>query len=365
MALPEPVVSVSVTPQQVLDGYDPEREPHWLLVGQTGSGKSHAVFGITQHIARRYPAQFMVLEKGGVDWNSQAAARTIDGYARALDAVEGERQRRVELLRAADVGHVSQLPEPPPMLVVVIEEAESTYGRLFELDRQQARAFMATLRDLASQGRKQGIVLIVATQTGTTGVFDGPTRRNLGNTLLFRSEAIVGDQWGVPRAVNLPTLASGTAYSTKYACTVAFPLTGRPNLPQADLYREPDDLLVSNAIARLDDDPTTVATVATATTANNWPQGGAIQRLCRLQRLRTWIRAASRRRRRPRRCASTTARRHQKPPCVCASTATKTAAWRLASMVMSPPHWREDCEHTGHHGRVQSFRSPRRAGRQC
>jgi hypothetical protein len=270
---PDPV-QISVTPEQVIQGYDPQREPHWLLVGQTGSGKSHAVFGICQYIARRYASQFMVLEKGGVDWNAQAAARTVEGYAAGLNAAEEERQRRVALLRAEDVDHFSLLRQPPPLLVVVVEEAESTYGRLFELDRNAARQFMATLRDLASQGRKQGIVLIVATQTGTTGVFDGPTRRNLGNTLIFRSEAIVGDQFGVPRTIGLPTLPSGTAYTTKFACTVAFPLTSRPQLPQADLYRESDDLLVSNAIARLDDDPTTVATVATA---DNWQNGGGYQ----------------------------------------------------------------------------------------
>jgi hypothetical protein len=276
LALPEPAISVSVTPQQVLDGYDPEREPHWLLLGETGSGKSRAVMSIAQMIARRYPSQFVICERGGIDWNAQADARTVEGYATALEAVEQERQYRIGLLRANDVDHVLRLNEPLPLLVLIIEEAENIYRRLYDTDRERARRFLATLQDLAGLGRKQGIVLLVATPTGTSSVFDGPTRRNLGNKLIFRSEVIVGDQWGIPREVNLSQLPSGTAYAPKYGCTVAFPLTARPRLPKSGLYHEPDDLQLGNAIARLDDDPTTEPTVATGTTADNWPPGGGL-----------------------------------------------------------------------------------------
>jgi hypothetical protein len=282
LQLPEP--PRPITASEVLDGYDPQREPHWLLIGQTGSGKSHAVFGIAQHLARRYNSQFMVAERGGIDWNTQADARTIEGYATLLDTVEAERQRRGELMRAADVDHISGLRERLPLLVVIIEEAESIYGRLFELDRTRAKQFVQTLRDIASLGRKQGIALVIATQTGTSNVFDAPTRRNLGNTLIFRSEAIVGDQFGVPRDVGLATLPSGTAYTLKYRSVVDFPLTTRPTLPHSQLYHEDDAPLLLAADAEADglgdddmDDGTTCTTVATGTTAYNRHNGGGYQ----------------------------------------------------------------------------------------
>lgn len=282
LALPEPVVNVSVTPRQVLDGYDPEREPHWLLLGETGSGKSRAVMLIAQEIARRYPSEFLIAERGGIDWNAQADARTVEGYATLLESVEQERQYRVGLLRANDVDHVLRLNEPLPLLVVIIEEAENIYRRLYEIDKARAKTFEATLQDLAGLGRKQGIVLLVATPTGTSSVFDGPTRRNLGNKLVFRSEVIVGDQWGIPRDVALSKLPSGTAYALKYGCTVDFPLVARPTLPKSQLYHEPDDLLVADAIARIDDDPATVPTVATA---DNWHNGGVYQAVVPVVRL--------------------------------------------------------------------------------
>jgi hypothetical protein len=279
--LPEPPPAINVTPQQILEGYDPQREPHWFVIGQTGGGISRAVMYLAEQIAQRYPSEFLICERGGIDWNAQSDARTVEGYATLLETVEEERQYRVGLLRANDVDHVLRLNEPLPLLVVVIEEAENIHKRLIDIDRPRAKRYETTLQDIAGLGRKQGIVLIVATPTGTSSVFDGPTRRNLGNTLIFRSEAIVGDQWGVPRSVNLPTLPSGTAYSTKYGCTVDFPLVARPLLPKSRLYHEPDDLVVSDAIARLDDDPTTVATAA------NRQNGGGYQPVAPVVRLET------------------------------------------------------------------------------
>lgn len=271
--LPEP--APTITASNVLTGYDPQREPHWLLIGQTGSGKSHAVFEIAQHLASRFNSHFLIAERGGIDWNTQADARTVEGYATLLDTVEVERQRRGAMMRATDVDHISGLQERLPLLVVIIEEAESVYGRLFELDRMRAKQFTTTLRDIASQGRKQGIALIVATQTGTSGVFDAPTRRNLGNTLIFRSEAIVGDQFGVPRSAGLATLPSGTAYALKYGSTVAFPMHARPALPHSDLYHEGDGQLLLAADAEADglgeDDQPDCPTVATG---YNRPNGG-------------------------------------------------------------------------------------------
>ena len=191
-------------------------------------------------------------------------------------------------MRAADVNHISGLRERLPLLVVVIEEAESIYGRLFELDRTRAKQFVQTLRDLASLGRKQGIALVIATQTGTSGVFDAPTRRNLGNTLIFRSEAIVGDQFGVPRTTGLATLPSGNAYALKYGSVVEFPLSSRPTLAHSALYHENDALLLAadaEADGLGDDDlpdGTTDTTVATGTTAYNRHNGGGIRWLHRL-----------------------------------------------------------------------------------
>lgn len=238
-ALPEP----EPEPMRPLDAegaieVDPRRYPHTILIGETGAGKSRATFLLLSALCRSHHCEVMILEREAIDWNDACAVSTPAGYLDALKAVEVERQRRAGLLRAADVQHISELPSPPPYLVVVVEEAESVYS-YFSLDnRERAREYAVTLRDLAQLGRKAGILLLVTTQTGTSGVFDIPTRKQFGTRLFFRSEPQVGDSWGIPRDFRLSELPTGTAYSMRHNGLVEFPLLARPQLPLSTLFTE-------------------------------------------------------------------------------------------------------------------------------
>jgi hypothetical protein len=224
---------------QLLAEYDPNRAPHWLCIGDTGSGKSSAVFMIVDALRKRFQAECIVLEKGGNNWNQQAAAITPAGYVEAFQRIEAERERREALIRAEDCQEADRLQQPPPFLIVVVEEAETVFRDVVSLGRAQSNLYTDTVRTLAAMGRKQRIVLVVATTSGTGQVFDVPTRRNLGNKLVFRSEPATGDLYSIPREVGLPRLLTGTAYSLTHGRLVSFPHTSRPTLPLSPLYREP------------------------------------------------------------------------------------------------------------------------------
>jgi hypothetical protein len=213
-----------------------------VLIGETGSGKSLALFMMLKMLCQQHRCEVLILEREAVDWNYNSAVLTIDGYLDALKAVEVERQRRADMLRAADVKHISDLPNPPPYLAVVVEEAESVYSEFTMRSREQAKEYAVTLGNLARLARKEGILLFVTTQTGTSGVFDIPTRKQFGNRYIFRSEPQVGDSWGIARDYVLPKLKTGTAYSINHGELVTFPLVQRPSLPLSKLYREPDIL---------------------------------------------------------------------------------------------------------------------------
>lgn len=238
------VLPTEVPAAQVLADYNPTTKPHWCLIGDSGSGKSSAVYDIVSDLRRRFDAEFLILEKGGNNWNQQAAAITPAGYMAALDLVEAERQRREVLIRAEDCQEADRLQTPPPFLIVVVEEAETVFRDVRALGTAAANRYKDTIRTLSGMGRKQRIILVVATTTGTGEVFDGPTRKNLGNKLIFRSEPVTGDQYSIPREVGLPRLPTGTCYSLTHAALVAWPHTPRPKLPISRLYRErrPEDV---------------------------------------------------------------------------------------------------------------------------
>jgi hypothetical protein len=255
LALPEPLPLL--TASQAVD-VDPVTRPHWLIVGQTGSGKSTATRFILQELTRRYACEFCICEPGGIDWNSQAAAYSETGIASAVGAVYAELERRQDLLRADDLQHVSQLGNLA-YLYLVIEEMESVLDNLRDIDPQQAKDARVQLRNVARLGRKVGIGLIAVTQAARTDVFDSHVRTNLANVLLFRNSQTTAEMFRVP--VRLTDLPTGTAFSVAHGRTVEFPLLARPNVPVSSIYRE--DALQA-AEYRLEHPLTTTAATTTA-----------------------------------------------------------------------------------------------------
>ena len=228
-------------------------KPHWLIVGQTGSGKSTATRYILSEVANRYPAEFIICEPGGVDWNSQANARSEPGIAAAVAATYAELERRQDLLRRADLQHVSQLRDLP-YVVLVVEEMEAVLDNLRDLDKEEAKNTLIRLRNIARLGRKSGIALVAVTQAARTDVFDSHVRTNLANVLLFRNSQTTAEMFRL-KDVTLPSLPTGTAYSLTHGAYVKFPKVVRPVLPTSPLYREDPNVI--------DVTPATVTTVAT------------------------------------------------------------------------------------------------------
>ena len=227
--LPAPAPA-ALTTAEVVD-VDPRTSPHWLLVGSTGSGKTVASYGILRELTRRNPCQTVICEPGGVNWAGQATATNTREIAMAIGDVHSELQRRQELLRAADVDHVQDLPEPLPYLVLVAEETESVLDDLKLQDKATRDNTIVALRSIARLGRKCGICLVAVTQAGSLDVFDSHVRKNVGNVLLFRSEHTVSETWRLA-GVRLQDLAPGWAYSVRHGAMVSFPMVARPVLPQ-------------------------------------------------------------------------------------------------------------------------------------
>jgi len=210
---------------------DPRTSPHWLLIGSSGSGKSNASYRILGDLVRRNPSEVVITEPGGVGWGAAATATNTREIAQTIIDVQGELVRRQDLLRSADVDHVQDLVPPLPYLVLVCEETETVLDDLKMQDRELRTATVIALRSIARLGRKAGVCLVAITQAGSLDVFDAHVRKNITNTLLFRSEHTVGETWRLP-GVRLQDLPPGAAYSVRHSAMVNFPMTARPVLPQ-------------------------------------------------------------------------------------------------------------------------------------
>lgn len=231
-------------PAQVIDletatRVDPRTNPHWLMIGKTGSGKSNAMRHVLSIQAQRFPSEFVICEPNRGNWKDLAHAWTVEGIAAAVQRVYAEQQRRADLLAAHPVAdHVMDLGVHMPYLCLIFAEMDATMDNLYKLDRQQHKITLVQLRDIARMGRKQGVCLFAESQAGLADVLDPNIARNFANVYLFNGSQQTARMFQISDRVSLPRLAVGTAWSVTYESLIDFPPVERPSLPLSDLYHE-------------------------------------------------------------------------------------------------------------------------------
>nr|WP_297424253.1 FtsK/SpoIIIE domain-containing protein [uncultured Actinotalea sp.] len=191
--------------------------PHVLVAGTTGAGKSELLQTLLLALALTRPpsevAMVLLDYKGGAGFGRTRDLPHVTGMvtdldaataARALAGLRTELRRREECLAAADVTDVADLPQPPPRLVVVVDEFRALVEDLPE--------FVPALVRLATQGRSLGMHLVLATQR-PAGVVDAQLRANLPLRICLRvtDPADSRDVVEVPDAAGLSAATPGRA----------------------------------------------------------------------------------------------------------------------------------------------------------
>ena len=195
--------------------YDPNLDPHLLLAGLTGAGKSclaqALVYGA---LVRGWQVYVIDPVKSGADY--QFARDRCHGFASTapeatalLRAVYAEVARRKQLNAAHGVGSYRELPEPPPHLLVLIDEFTSLVGRDPvpprtddpELDAERdlieaanhARIEIGVFAGkIAREARSSGVTLALGTQKLSAKMLDtipsaGDLKVNLSRVLLGKT----------------------------------------------------------------------------------------------------------------------------------------------------------------------------------
>lgn len=180
-----------------------QHEPHTLVAGATGSGKSVLIQGLILDIAATNSsalAQIILIDpKMGVDYAAVERLPHIPGgivvdQTRATEELErlvGEMERRYELFRANGVRdlrafNVAATPtERLPMLFLVHDEFAE-----WMLTEDYKEAVAVNVQRLGVKARAAGIHLIFAAQRPDVNVMPMQLRDNLGNRLILKVASV-------------------------------------------------------------------------------------------------------------------------------------------------------------------------------
>lgn len=163
--------------------FDLDREPHLMIAGETGSGKSTALRAILTMIFLTMPRVkvHLIDLKMGAEFSIFAKCGQVASFARdsvqaavVLGKVFQEVERRYELFAERDVVDIGEYnakytPKLPREIVAIDE---------FSLLRDHATA-ANTMEDLAALARACGIHLIISTQRPDSRVINGRIKVNV------------------------------------------------------------------------------------------------------------------------------------------------------------------------------------------
>lgn len=175
---------------------DFRREPHWLVVGATRSGKSTLLARLVMQLAPQPVALVGIDCKGGMELSLFGKRLSALATSRAeavtvLGALVVEIQHRMDACRWADARSIWELPDkqrPVPIVVLVDEMAELYLTNGSRDDRAEAEQCSTYLLRLAQLGAALGVHLVIAGQRVGSDLGSGVTalRAQLGGRICHR-----------------------------------------------------------------------------------------------------------------------------------------------------------------------------------
>jgi hypothetical protein len=195
--------------------FDPRLDPHLLVVGGTGSGKSSLLQALLFGFLRARAEVYLIDPvKGAADYrfaerHLRGMATDAETGAAVMRSVYAEVEQRKKANAAAGVGSFRELPDPPPMMVVLIDEFSALIGKSpapkrsgnpeldLEIERieedHRARLEIGIYAGkIAREARSAGVAIILATQRLSAKMLDdlpssSDLRTNLSRILLGRA----------------------------------------------------------------------------------------------------------------------------------------------------------------------------------
>lgn len=205
------------------------RNPHLLIAGPTGTGKSNALnsflLGLMYYSTPQQIQLCLIDLKEGVEFDiyrdcphlQRPIVERPEEALNALREMSNEIDRRLRLLREAGAKDLSDYNRlhpaaPLPILITVIDEYAQLVLPVDKKVRDEANRLVVRISAL---GRAPGIQIVVCTQYPTKEVIDPQIKINLNLKMSFRTQnatqsmVIIND----PRAASLPDVKGRALYA--------------------------------------------------------------------------------------------------------------------------------------------------------
>lgn len=175
--------------------YDLTTQPHLLVAGTTGSGKSNYLHVLINSLMLRYPPEyvrFLIIDIKRVEFSIYAGdpylltSKPIDDIRMCetvLENLNEEMNRRYKLLAEAGKPNIASYneiaEEKLPYIVTVIDEFATLADSVEDFDGR--------VRRIAAMARAAGIHLVIATQRPDVKSISGTIRANIPSRIAFRT----------------------------------------------------------------------------------------------------------------------------------------------------------------------------------
>lgn len=166
-----------------LIAYDMKENPHLLIAGETGSGKSVMLRSIlTFLIQRGSRVQLHLADMKRSEFHLfRGVANSVMTEKKDVKKCVGwfhkQMELRGDLLDQHELSHIDELPDRPDYLVLCIDE--------FSILRNEKET-LEQLQDISALGRALGVFLILSTQRPDRHIVDGLLKANLTVRFAFR-----------------------------------------------------------------------------------------------------------------------------------------------------------------------------------
>jgi DNA segregation ATPase FtsK/SpoIIIE, S-DNA-T family len=192
MALPI-VAGVDLNGQLIV--FDMVENPHLLIAGETGSGKSTQIRSVLTTLIQALPPERLELYLCDLKRSEFHLFRQVE-HVRGLfvsanemmpmlQYLQKEMRARGDLLDHNEVSHINDLVKPPPYIVLCIDEVALL---------QKEIKIMELVEEISAIGRALGVFLILSMQRPDRKVLDGKLKNNLTVRMGFKCADLINSR---------------------------------------------------------------------------------------------------------------------------------------------------------------------------